>query len=71
MNKKEFEKLFSQITLELRPTADELSQKLSEYTGSNSSIDPTQLASALYVESISYTNQLVYRLLSAVLTDDD
>jgi|BioPla2DNA2_1021312.scaffolds.fasta_scaffold119363_3 hypothetical protein len=68
MNKKEFDDIFIACKQQLLPlTEEQLIEKLSLYSDENGKIPLEKLAMFAYLESIKYTNDMIYGLLSRVL----
>ena len=68
MTKKEFDEIFESCTKQLLTlTFDQLRERIHSYSDENGKLTMDGIAVFAYMESIKYTNDLVYEILSRIL----
>lgn len=68
MNKKEFDDIFTTCKQQLfLKSKESLHKNLPSYADANKHISPEKIATFVYMESIKYTNDMIYSLLTKVL----
>lgn len=71
MKKKEFYELFIKAKKQFLPqTEEEILERLSQYAKDTNRMTLEEMASAIWSESIKYTNDLVYSLLLATVVEE-
>lgn len=71
MKKKEFDELFIKAKKQFLPqTEEEILERLSQYAKDTNRMTLEEMASAIWSESIKYTNDLVYSLLLATVVEE-
>ena len=72
MTQDEFDVLFKQAKSQfLVKDESQIKKMVSEYVNSSGTIDMNGIAAFAYIESIKYTNDLVYSLLSKLIEEND
>ena len=72
MKKKEFDELFIKAKKQFLPqTEEEILERISQYTKDTAHMSPEEMAGAIWLESITYTNDVVYGLLVATVVEED
>lgn len=71
MKKEEFDQLFIKAKKQFLPQSEEeILEKLSQYTKDPKHVTLEEMAGAVWMESIKYTNDLVYSLLLATVVEE-
>lgn len=71
MTKGEFDKLFDKVVKETMPQSKEdIIASISQYAKDPSHITQNEIVAYVLVESVAYTNNVIYKLLSELLVTD-
>lgn len=72
MKKEEFDKLFMKAKTQFLPQSEEeILERLSQYVKDPKHATLEEIAGSVWMESIKYTNDLVYSLLLATVVEED